>query len=370
MTALPVLVLAFAMLHQVQAPKTLTVKRDLLVEPAMADLTNPHNMAISPSGEIAVGQMKDNHVKVFSPAGAMTTIGRKGAGPGEFVKVSRVGYKGDTLWALDPGASRVTLFTPQHKFVRTFREPTSGDKSIVQLFTQAVLPDGDLRVIVGFWSKAIRPKWAPSSDSGSTLFARVSPAGIIRRTIAVLPPSACRVSRATGSMITTRAVPYCAETLRTDNDGSLGLAFVEVIGTQYRVTTIGPNDDTLFARSFHFAPIPVSAAALDSVAELEAEIKKMTSPADWAVRPRVTPAKNYPPVRNIVLGRDNTVWLELRTTTGGHRWLMLDPKGNPVGTIVVPNEVTLKAAERGTVWGLITDEDGLLGVVRYRVSGS
>ncbi|MBK6496513.1 MAG: hypothetical protein IPG05_15660, partial [Gemmatimonadetes bacterium] len=50
-----------------------------------------------------------------------------------------------------------------------------------------------------------------------------------------------------------------------------------------------------------------------------------------------------------------------------HRWLVLDPKGVTVGVVTVPSEITLRAAELGTVWGTITDADDLQGVVRYRV---
>lgn len=357
---------AFAPLSS-QAPRNLVATRELLVTPDVADLSSSFNMAVSPHGDIAIGQPNDGHIKLFSTTGAMRTIGRKGEGPGEFRRVSRVGFKGDTLWAIDLGTARISYFAPGYRYVRSVLEPELKVKGVDMPGIQAVLPSGDLRFYVNFRTGATPPAWAPT-DSGITILARFSPDGDFRNVLAIFQPDGCSVAKATEKSVITRIIPFCARQLSTQFDGTAGVAALEVSGRRYKVVSLGAHGDTLFARDFPFAPIPVSRGALDTLAEQEVRLKKMQSPQTYANSPKVTPAKTFPPVRELVLGRDGTVWLELRTTTGGHTWLMLDPKGNPVGTVVLPNEVTMKVAERGTVWGFVTDDDGLKGVVRYRVS--
>ncbi|MES2306287.1 MAG: hypothetical protein V4558_12305 [Gemmatimonadota bacterium] len=355
---------------QVQVPRTLSVRRDLLVDPATADLSAVlFNVAVSPRGDILVGQANDGLIKVFSPVGVVSTVGRKGEGPGEFRRVTRIGFKQDSLWTFDPALSRVSVFSPGYKFVRSFAEPVSKEVGVSRLWPQALLPNGDLRAAVSFIPTLRRPAWAARADSGTTMLVRVSAAGAIRKPIGFFPRSHCQVSRAVGSLITNMAIPFCPERLSTESFATAGFAFVEVSDESFRVTSIGANDDTLFVKVFPFAPIAVTKGALDTLREREQEIRKISSAASWAARPVVVPARTYPPVRRVVLGRDNTVWLELRTESGGHRWLALDPRGISLGTVLLPDGVSLEVAERGTLWGLVTDDDGLRGVVRYRVTG-
>jgi hypothetical protein len=47
--------------------------------------------------------------------------------------------------------------------------------------------------------------------------------------------------------------------------------------------------------------------------------------------------------------------------------LVLDPKGEAVGTVRVPGEFVAKVAERGRVWGFDRDADRVTALVRYRI---
>lgn len=375
------LVVAPLIYSSAQSPRTLTVTRDLLVASAEADLSETFSMTVSRRGEILVSQPEDGHIKVFSPTGAVTIVGRSGEGPGEFKRVTRIGFIGDSLWALDPNTARVTFFGPDYKLLRSFAEPFSAmkamqskasDQPVVQFFIQAVLPGGALRAIASMRQGAPKPSWAADIDSGATLFVRISSAGEFQRRLAVAPVSPCSIEYSVGKGRGATRIPYCPDRMSTDWNGSVGLAFVDVLGSKgrsakYRVTLIRETGDTAFARIFPFVPIPITQGARDSVESQRAKQAKQLPPAFAAAMPRPDPEPTYPPVRNVLLGRDNTVWLEMRTSTGGHRWLVLDQQGTPVGTILLPDEITLKVADRGMLWGLTTDEDGLQGIVRYKV---
>ena len=359
-----------------QAPKTLTITRDLLVPPSDADLSATGSMAVSPRGVILVGQMDDNLIKVFGPDGATGTIGRKGSGPGEFQRVTRIGFLGDSVWALDPVLMRVNVYGPDFKDVRTFPQPMSAMNGAanrpVSYFIQAVLPGGDLRAIASLRQTAPRPSWATDVDSGATLLVRISPAGDYKRRLLVAPRSKCQVlytfDKGSGSTM----IPFCPERVSTDWFGSIGVASVDVEdepgkSKSYRVSVVDELGVTRFARSFPFTPLTISKAALDSFAVRRKESQKGMPPQMVAAIPVLAPRTTYPPIRRVVLGRDYSVWLEERIAGPGHRWLVLDPKGATVGAVMLPPEVELQVAELGTLWGLTKDADDVQGVVRYRV---
>jgi hypothetical protein len=77
---------------------------------------------------------------------------------------------------------------------------------------------------------------------------------------------------------------------------------------------------------------------------------------------------SYSPFTRLLIGRDNTLWLELFTLSGDRIWQVFDSRGDLVGRIALPRSVFVHAAEDSTVWGTDTDDDGLEHVVRYRIS--
>jgi hypothetical protein len=81
----------------------------------------------------------------------------------------------------------------------------------------------------------------------------------------------------------------------------------------------------------------------------------------------VKPSPIYPPIRRIITGRDGTLWLEERVARPGHAWRILDQKGNAVGAVMLPDDVSLQAADMRAIWGYESDADGLQGIIRYRL---
>jgi len=359
-----------------QAPKTLTITRDLLVPPEEADLASVQHMAVSPRGQIVVRQRKQKLLKAFGPNGGVSTIGRGGGGPGEFQNPTRIGFVGDSLWALDPSLSRVSIFGPDLKYVRGFPEPLSlgmgRDDLPLAYSTQALLPGGDLRAVASFRPTSPRPAWAVGVDPGSDIIVRISPSGEFKKRLLSRPLDKCIVEYRYAKGSGTTGIPFCPSPLATDWDGGTGVASVDVEvsegkAARYRVTVVDDQGVTRFSRSIGYVPVPATKGAADSLAAIRAMIIKDSPPDAVAAMPKPKPYPNFPPIRRVILGRDYSVWLEERILGPGHRWLVLDPKGVTVGVVTVPNEITLRAAELGTVWGTITDADDVQGVVRYRV---
>lgn len=76
----------------------------------------------------------------------------------------------------------------------------------------------------------------------------------------------------------------------------------------------------------------------------------------------------HPPVSQLLLGRDGSMWLKRE----GHSadsvdWLVLSPQGEVVGTVTTPLTLSIQAAEMERVWGMETDELDVPYLVRYAI---
>ena len=73
-------------------------------------------------GRIVIADEGTAHLRIFDPTGRhLVTTGRKGEGPGEFEGLSGLFVgPGDTLLAYDSNLKRVSVFTPDGEFVRSF----------------------------------------------------------------------------------------------------------------------------------------------------------------------------------------------------------------------------------------------------------
>ncbi len=96
---------------------------DHVVQPAdgtSGELGNPRSVALYVDGRIAVQEEEPAEIKLFDAKGKfLHTIGRQGAGPGEF-QVPTIFATGTRLVVHDSKLARVTLFTLDGKLIRSF----------------------------------------------------------------------------------------------------------------------------------------------------------------------------------------------------------------------------------------------------------
>lgn len=356
-----------------------SIVEDLRIDPVTADLTSGGVMLVAQNGDMLITQSQDNNIRVFKHDGTTMTIGRGGGGPGEFRRVIRAGWLADTLWALDPVLSRISYFDPDYQFIRAVQDPSTGqdagpDNPVVSFFIQAVLPDGSLRAIANPYPNTPPPDWLRDLGQDSSAYVRLSLSGQHLGRLGIKPPNPCMVTFAIGSSGSGGTVrPFCARPISTDWDATSNLGKAEVVqatsdSAWFRVEVIDHLGDTLISRELPFIYRPVTPAKLDSSAAAEAERDKERRSDFLANRPTITPGAFLPPILAMVLGRDGTVWLEEEEELPTRQWLVLNPKGDPIGRVTLPENVRLRVAERGMLWATITNEDDLVGIVRYRVT--
>ena len=333
-----------------------------------ADLTRVTAIAVSPAGEIAIAQPLDDHVKVVGMDGTVRTIGRDGAGPGEFRFPSRVGYVGAHLYVVDPQIYRVSLFDQRDSLLGMFNEPRtvtfdSVEVVGIEMNLQAVLPAGKLRMIARAGRGVPNPPWAVSADSGHSWLIQTDTSGAFEHLIAELPVNSCYTREPVGERLVLMRIPFCAEPLHTGYDGGEVVALLDYPddgASSYRVRLVDRDGKAVFNVTRGFEQMAVPQAALDSQRTESAERRANTT----APLPDDPPsAATLPPVQQILVGRDSTVWLELEDLMPRHTWLILDRRGRAVGTVVLPVYHQLRVAELGRLWALDENADGLQGVV-------
>jgi hypothetical protein len=378
-------------------------------------------LELDAAGNIYLSQNWVPAITVFDPGGRpLRTIGGGGQGPGEFgFSPGALGWKGDTLWALEPIGAGTHLFGPDGREVARvkFRTPFPAEAS--NFDAGVLLADGSV----------LGARFASSQLTGSMdamyverrwPILRFSRDGRILDTIATVAwtsPRYVRHEYDTGSgrpfvnHIRHPLQDYVAFNNPTDlpfavtADGA-AVIFVDepppvarrrfsplrvvdrlraTRGT-FTLLKIGIDGDTIFARSIAYERKPITPADDERVRAGFADWIAMMGERDDATRARnreaaragITLPEFFPPVRKIVAGHDGTVWLlrEFRPD-GGDPWEIYDSSGRLTGSVLVSEgrfapmplwpRMHLLRATRDEAWGLTLNDLDVPILHRYRV---
>jgi len=362
-----------------QAPLRVVVP-ELRVDPDAADLARDGAMLISPTGEILVVQNNDRRIRVFSATGVPRNLGRSGEGPGEFRSISWAGWVGDSLWTYDVALRRISLFGPTYAFTRSFTYPTSitdrpGSTGVDQRglwhSPQALYSDGSMQIGMVFSRGAPMGGWASDLTVRDRVYLRVGSDGVIRNRVLVVPPSSCRKSFGTTTKPVALTVAFCVDQLFAPEAGSVVRMLVAVeldtgAGGSFTISIVEGDGSIRFRRVHKYSSRPIPKMAMDSARRAQAK-----SLARNAAARKLEPSLAYPshfsPFVKAILGRDGSVWLEEWPVGPGHTWQIFDAKGALVSRVKLPEAIAVQVAEIDRFWAFEADEDGLLGIVRFRI---
>jgi hypothetical protein len=370
-----VLVLAIvARASAAQTPPRYTLTPDITIDSHSNDLSPVSFLVVSPHGVIAVGQSQDHVVRFFDPAGkSLGTFGREGEGPGDFRGMDFAGWFGDTLWVHDYALRRFTFVSPLRKLARTIGAAhdivVPGDTVQTAMVTGAIAlyRDGtELLAAVLPSTVSERPAWAHDDDHTDSrmVLVAVSAQGRFQRQVSLEPADDC-------GMVMMRGYGFCGHPKVGLGPGTelFAWATMSVAGADsgtYQVILLDRNGRKRYARRYPFTAQPIPQHVLDSVA---ARSRGGRDPVvKRSMMPKIPPPKTYPPVEGLVTGADGAVWVHLRATPSGVPWVMLSPRGDVIGTLMLPANVTIMTIAPGMAWGTAKDADDVESVVRYRVT--
>lgn len=307
-----------------------------------------------PSGDVAVLSWDDKKILLFDSAGRLVrSIGRQGAGPGEFTSPSALGRIGDTLWVWDRTLARITLISARGTLVRTVpaREPGHA----------VPLADGSIAV------------WRVASP-GTRL--RQSDTVVIRRYAGVQQPMEVFRARVTyrtlsvpggqGSIV--GGQPFDDNLLISAAFDGSGFAIVDrTLSTSSGknsliVLRISERGDTTWRAKLTFRAVNVSKADVDAV--IDRLQPPGNTPRDPGLAARLRRAlyvpDYFPSASGVIVGRDGSVWLrrEDRPASQSIRWSVLTPSGKPDFEIDLGKELTPFAPDGQVIWALESAQDG------------
>jgi hypothetical protein len=348
-------------------------------------------LQVAKDGTIALKQMQDARIRFFDARGdSIGSIGRRGTGPGEFIRPNRMGWVGDTLWVEDNDLARTTLISPDLKVVRTLAPlhrayPSAQDSATLPefpiVFTRALYADQTILAL----AMPAAGRFPATFDVERLPFVRVTPKGLILRIVARQEPdegSVRGVSRTPtgGRIMWSVSVPFFPDPqVEVSPDGQrMASVFTRLDRDRsgaVQLTLMDADGDTLFRRAYPFDGERIPDGVADSAIAKHMDVRpthgvvNMQLPEArrlYAAEARRRMPKIYPPVIGLFIANDHRIWLALRRTGEGNPWLILDERGEPAGTTVVPANVTLLAAQGWQAWGVERDEFDVQSVVRYR----
>jgi sugar lactone lactonase YvrE len=310
----------------------------------------PAALEVDAAGRLYVLDAQAGEVRVFAPDWThLRSFGRPGAGPGELAQAMGMTFAPDgTLWVVDPGNARFTVFDTAGTVVATHRRPNGF----------AVYP------WPGRFDRAGR-LWDVAQGGGlgaAPALVRMEPGtGRTER----FPLPAFTPDQFTRGADLTARVPFSPELAwALDDEGRVWSGVTD----RYRLRLHRPGGDTMLVIERAARPVDVTAAERDSV---PASLKWFTDQGgrvDLGRVPRSKPA--FASVRT-----DDRGWLWVRPALpAGERraaFDVFDPQGRYGGRVTLPVEVPdeMPLVVRGDrIYAVTLAEAGYPQVVRLRIT--
>lgn len=319
-------------------------------------------LAVSTKGILALSQPDDGTLLFYGATGRrLGAFGRRGEGPGEFRYPVRGGWVGDTLWVADGALRRITLVGPDRRLLRSIPLPGSvvgTSRSIERLL--GLLPSDTLLA-----GTAAPGGPGPNRIRGVEALDRQ---GRSLRHLATIPAACAKTFALPGGGSGGVAIPYCTAPLEAVAED--GRRVATLIADNFAagpvpvtLTVIGIRGDTLLSHRMSVPGIPLTARTQDSVRK---QIMAGLRPEAAAVMRTLAFPRWIPPVAQLVLADDGTIWLGMSSLTDVREWRVLDTKGRLVRRLTLPRAFRLASTRGGVLTGLLPTEDGDWDVVVYK----
>ncbi|MCH7933341.1 MAG: hypothetical protein IIC36_05030 [Gemmatimonadetes bacterium] len=337
-------------------------------------------VAVAENGMIAIAQLQTSNVLFFSETGeSLGSIGRDGEGPGEFRKAWRLGWIADTLYVYDFSLRRFTLIDPDLQYVRYIYVPNGarpGPEMAGRLPEFGIVYGGALYADGSVYGQFAGTRNAVANadfDPQKTTYGRVREDGTIVSYFQFSSgggePIRVRLDQGTVLMNSSLLPSPERPILRLSSDGirmaHLSVAMEGPDAGTFEIKMEDVFTGVLYVRRYPFDPVPITQAVRDSI--LEVRLEDMPPEMARALRGGATFPPMLPPVVGMVGGRDNTLWIRMRDTAEGRPYRILDPSGEPVGTLTLPLNSRIAAADLHQIWVIEIDELDVESVVRYRL---
>lgn len=343
------------------------------------ELSNVLRIAIGPRGMIAVLEVPGTSIRLFDAEGKyVRTVGRDGAGPGEFRRVGGLGFLGDTLYTLDSGLRRTSLFRLDGMLTQSVQWESTGralgaDRGSFIAAPTALTPDGQAL------GNAVTSADAAASGRVSRLpVLRVSRTGAVTDTLAWYPTRNTHLALRSSNADLYSIQPFGDAPL-TVLAGETARVYVVVRDAAtsereatFRVVALSARGDTLWSHAYPYRPIPLPGSVVDStVTAMAAQFARPGGAPSFSaeqIRGALYVPSFFPPISSAITASDGTLWLQRERVGRSTEWSVIAPSGEPAGTLRLPRSTRIMAATHEVVWGTEVDDADVPTVVRWRIT--
>lgn len=340
-------------------------------------------LEVAPNGRVYTLHSQTNEIRVHDPDGRLIqTFGGQGEGPGELQNPGSMGLLADTLWVLDFGTYRFSYFDLDGGLIRSVRVPVElgGDLAERPPRPAGLLADGSIHARPPAWSRLVASgeiaervvlRMDEDGAPGDTLFRHPLANTVLAVTIPNDP-------RSRGSYA---PQPWSDTELAEISPAEL--AYVRVrrrVGPEGpghpRVTKTGFDGTELFSVELPAEAVPLESDEMDAFVERWVDRLSQGFFSDIApgrieqtIRERLYDPGFHPPVSEMVVGRDGSVWLAGPKLMDEEvtRWTVLDPEGVVVGSVELPRSFSIREADVGRAWGMQPDELDVPHIVSFEI---
>jgi hypothetical protein len=338
---------------------------------------------VGPDGRLYLAVMKPTGIVALNEDGRIgLRIGREGKGPGEFARVSNLGFIGDTLWVHDNTLFRISYFARDGKLIRTepLRVEDKENRGTARASILGVLPDHSLIATAPLPSR-IRGV----SGANGSLLVRLSAPGVEGDPVSILD-SIGFIDPTGGSVI-----------VSLPNGGSVqrhpwargDRVVVAPDGTRFAMLTQSTDGYTITTRdastqaykvTIKTKPVPLDGAVVDEWINDEvmrwSKTPIPTGDLDLkqALRKGLGEIQFMPTASDALISSDRSVWVrregirqDLASAGDSVRWDVIDSRGRVSASLFLPGTLRLLGVRRNVIWGLNYDNDEEAWVVAQYV---
>lgn len=368
--------------------EALALARETHINGRSTTMSSVGGAVMIPPGGIAVAQPSEHLIRFFDSHGRdVGSVGARGSGPGEFAVISRIGTLGDTIWAFDGRLRRFTLFAPTSggwEYARTVHPSyriastgtaANGVAADYAVTPQALYPNGSVQALL---QSLAEPKEAGYFvvDSVGRLRNRVASYSSAEHDPRLSYFHRFADGSVRGGIFPLAPLPH----RQISSDGALHVV-VETEITSSRavavtVTLLGHAGDTLYSVRHPFEGSPVPRAEAERRTEetytrlrgslQNPDASRALEAAEAWRRSARTPSA-YPPLRDVIVGSDSSVWLLMRDSSQSAPLLRLGATGSVSGRAVLPKGSRVLAASSTHIWVVELDYDDVPSLLRYRI---
>lgn len=322
--------------------------------------------ALLSDGRIVVANGGSQELRIFDSTGAwLKTVGRSGAGPGEFTALGwlHVGV-GDTLRTYDWSLLRVSVFSPEGVYQRGVMMGVDGGGGTLR--PQGVLANGAL---VASTQKSIDMRSAAGVRRDTSMLFLYDPDGRLLDSLGNFPGSEAWINR-TEQSVSVQNRPFGKHLMVVGHDASIYVGTADAP----ELTVLRPDGSAERVISWSAPARPVTPEIIDAyiVATVAGASRgREDRSAGLTEMLKGAPYPNeMPTYSSILLANDGSIWVGQYLPKGqGERqtFNVIDRSGAPLGPIELPPRFTPSQVTSDRIVGIWKDDDDVSHVRVHRL---